>query len=119
LNQECDFDDCMDEECIDANQAQRMNNLDINRSYNGIMMSNKKSIDNEEKLRASRSPMAGDMPRLKEVTYMTPNKSNRSMMNTNNIPNSTQVMIDIKLYKMIENCIKMECAGCRKLIPTH
>lgn len=52
--------------------------------------------------------------------YLTPNKSNRSMMmNTNNIPNSTQIMIDAKLYKMIEYCVKMECAGCRKLIPTH
>jgi len=23
------------------------------------------------------------------------------------------------IYKMIENCVKMECSGCRKLIPTH
>lgn len=28
-------------------------------------------------------------------------------------------MIEGKLYKMIEHCLKMECAGCRKLIPTH
>ena len=24
-----------------------------------------------------------------------------------------------KYAKMIENCVKMECAGCRKLIPTQ
>ena len=23
------------------------------------------------------------------------------------------------IYKMIENCVKMECTQCRKLIPTH
>jgi hypothetical protein len=23
------------------------------------------------------------------------------------------------IYKMFENCVKVECAGCRKLIPTH
>jgi hypothetical protein len=24
-----------------------------------------------------------------------------------------------KMQKMLENCVKMECIGCRKLIPTH
>jgi len=23
------------------------------------------------------------------------------------------------VYRMLENCVKMECIGCRKLIPTH
>jgi hypothetical protein len=51
------------------------------------------------------------------ASYMTPNKTNRSINNLN-----TQQAISIienKVYKMIENCVKMECAGCRKLIPTH
>ena len=38
--------------------------------------------------------------------YLTPNKSSH--------PNNYD-----KISKMVDNCVKMECAGCRKLIPTH
>jgi hypothetical protein len=44
--------------------------------------------------------------RSRKEVYLTPNKRSH--------PNN----ID-QLSKMIENCVKMECSGCRKLIPTH
>lgn len=67
-------------------------------------------------LKLSGSPLVSDLRRsLKDVTYMTPNKSNRSII----IKQNNSQMIQGKLYKMIENCVKMECNGCRKLIPTH
>jgi len=79
------------------------------------MLSNKKNNETEFMLKMSGSPMQNEM--RKSANYLTPGKSQRSMFATN--INSSQIIADTKLYKMIENCVKMECAGCRKLIPTH
>lgn len=84
------------------------------------MSASKKSSENVSILKMSNSPINSDLRKsMKDGGYMTPNKTNRSMINPlTQIPNHNQ-SIDSKLYKMIENCVKMECAGCRKLIPTH
>lgn len=56
---------------------------------------------------------------LKDVaSYLTPNKSSSKSMNQTSQQAHSVFAIE-NIYKMIENCVKMECAGCRKLIPTH
>ena len=107
----------MEEDCVDP--LNTSSKKDCNRTYNGGFMSaSKKSLENPHMLKLSSSPLASDLRRsLKDVTYMTPNKSTRSMIN--NVNALQTQLLESKLLKMIENCIKMECAGCRKLIPTH
>ena len=48
------------------------------------------------------SPIGKSNVRQSKESYVTPNKTKNE-----------------SYVKMIENCVKMECAGCRKLIPTH
>jgi hypothetical protein len=63
-------------------------------------------------MKLSGSPLPSDIRRsLKDVAYLTPNKTSRS-----NLIQSQG--LEIRLQKMIDNCVKMECVGCRKLIPT-
>lgn len=69
---------------------------------------------------ASESPMVGRGSDIKKsfrdvASYLTPNKSSSKSMNHT----SHSVFAVENIYKMIENCVKMECVGCRKLIPTH
>jgi hypothetical protein len=108
----------MEEDCVEPEILGQSNRNECSKSFNGCITNLKKSVDRSMFLKLAGSPMASDLRKsLKDVAYMTPGKSNRSMINGNN-PNSTQ-FIDSKLYRMIECCVKMECAGCRKLIPTH
>ena len=68
----------MEEDCVDP--ITTSNSKDCNRTYNGYMSGHKKSIENPHLLKLSNSPMASDLRKsLKDVTYMTPNKSNRSI----------------------------------------
>lgn len=72
----------------------------------------------------SESPLIGRGARGSDVkrsyreaaSYLTPNKS--SARSINHTSNKAVFAIE-NIYKMIENCVKMECAGCRKLIPTQ
>ena len=80
---------------------------------------------NEEELNSnSRMRLASESPMLKRnnseikksfradvASYLTPNKSSAKSQHS--------VFAVENIYKMIENCVKMECVGCRKLIPTH
>jgi hypothetical protein len=64
----------MEEDCVDPinNSSQK----DCNRTYTGFMSASKKSIENSHILKLSSSPIASDIRKsLKDVTYMTPNKS--------------------------------------------
>jgi hypothetical protein len=69
----------MEEDCVDPLNS--TTKKDCNRTYNaGLMSATKKSIENPHILKISSSPIASDLRRsLKDVTYMTPNKSTRSM----------------------------------------
>eukprot|EP00347_Sterkiella_histriomuscorum_P020750 403336615 len=112
MNQDCDFEDCIDEECVEPCKSHQK---DSNKSYNGCISASKKSVANSMSIKISGSPLPSDIRRsLKDVTYLTPNKSNRSHL----INNHSQVM-ETKFQKMIDSCVKMECIGCRKLIPTQ
>lgn len=74
----------MEEDCVDPLESSTKKNC--NRTYNGGFMSGtKKSLENPHILKVSSSPIASDLRRsLKDVTYMTPNKSTRSMANNAN-----------------------------------
>ncbi len=52
------------------------------------------------------------------ASYLTPNKSSSKSVNLTSQAAHSVFAIE-NIYKMIENCVKMECSGCRKLIPTH
>jgi hypothetical protein len=75
----------MEEDCIEPLISS--SKKDCNRTYNGGFMSaSKKSIENPHLLKLSNSPIASDIRRsLKDVTYMTPNKSTRSIINNPNV----------------------------------
>jgi DNA-binding transcriptional regulator GbsR (MarR family) len=72
---------------------------------------------------ASESPMVGRSSEIRRsfkdvASYLTPNKSSSKSMNHTSQQAHSVFAVE-NIYKMIENCVKMECAGCRKLIPTH
>lgn len=70
----------MEEDCVDPISAS--NQKDCNKTYTGFMSASKKSIENVHILKLSSSPIASEFRKsLKDVTYMTPNKSNQSMAN--------------------------------------
>lgn len=112
MNQECDFEDCIDEECVEPAQTNKSQQF---MAVNGYISAKKNSSENPLFLKLASSPQNSDLRRsMKEGAYLTPDKSSRSVV----IQNMSQV-IESKLQKMIDNCVKMECIGCRKLIPTH
>jgi hypothetical protein len=88
----------MDEECVDP--PSRVN------VTNSVVLS-AKPIESQRQIKTHISPRDLSSVRQSRVVYLTPNKSTTTNNNFD------------KLAKMIDNCVKMECAGCRKLIPTH
>ena len=64
----------MEEDCVDPIDSST--HKDCNRTYNGFMSASKKSIENAHILKLSSSPITSDLRKsLKDVTYLTPNKS--------------------------------------------
>lgn len=95
-NQNCDFDSCMEEECVEATGIKVTHSVNMNH----------RPIETGRQIKTHISPRDLSSVRQSRVVYMTPNKSST--------PHNLE-----KLSKMIDNCVKMECAGCRKLIPTQ
>lgn len=78
INQECDFEDCIDEECVDATKPIKS---DMSKVINGCISAQKKSLENPMLLKLAGSPLNSEIRKsLKEVAYLTPNKSSRSML---------------------------------------
>jgi hypothetical protein len=97
-NPNCDFEDCMEEDCVDF-----ASNSDISAI---ITQKGQQQTSKQTSFKIQCSPNTIDMRHSIKETYLTPTKQQATPT-------------EDKLSRMIDNCVKMECGGCRKLIPTH